>query len=74
MMNLKVQWAPINGIMDNGINRLMGSIYLICQIPNDLFLPYVCLVLSLIRINQLLESVSLCPKVIPLSGVHCINI
>ena len=36
-------------------------------------LPNVCSVDSLIRINRLLESVSLCPKVIPLSGSHCIS-
>ncbi len=62
--------------------RLMGSlimgwigkwdqIYLIWEIPNCHFLPNVCLVDSLIRINRLLESVSLCPKVIPLSSAHC---
>ncbi len=58
-------------------SRIMGSIglwdqiYLICQIPNYHFLPNVCLVDLLIRINWLLESLSLCPKVIPLSGTHC---
>jgi hypothetical protein len=59
-------------------SRIMGSIglwdqiYLICQIPNYHFLPNACLVDLLIRINRLLDTLYLCPKVIPLSGAHCI--
>jgi hypothetical protein len=51
---------------------LEDQIYLILQIPNQHFLSNVCLVHSLISINRLLESVLLCPKVIPLSDAHCI--
>ncbi len=46
------------------------QIYLIWQIPNYRFLHNVCLVHSVIRINWFLESVCLCPKVIPLSSFH----
>ncbi len=42
------------------------------QIPNYHFRANVCSVHLLIRINRLLESVFLCPKVIPLSGAYCI--
>jgi len=55
-------------------SRIVGSIgkwdkiYLIWQIPNYHFLVNVCFVLLLIRINWLWKSVSLCPKVILLSG------
>jgi hypothetical protein len=50
----------------------MGSNLSHWQIPNYHFTPNVCLVHSLIKINWLLESVYLCPKVIPLSGAYCI--
>ncbi len=36
-------------------------------------LMYVKLIFLLCRINRLLESISLCPKVIPLSATHCIE-
>ncbi len=57
---------------------IMGSlsywdqIYLIWGIQNYHFLPNLCLVDLLIGINLLLESDSLCPKVILLSVAHCI--
>jgi hypothetical protein len=35
------------------------------------FITKVYLIHSLIRVNRLLESVSLCPKVILLCGFHC---
>jgi hypothetical protein len=32
------QWAPLNGITDNGINQLIKSNWLIWQVPNIYFL------------------------------------
>jgi hypothetical protein len=68
--NLVLQWAPLNGITDYGTNRLMGSNLSYLTNPKLPFPTNVCLVDSLIRINRLLESISLCPKVIPISGAH----
>ncbi len=51
----------------NGIPQ----INIIWQTPKPVL--YNSLVHSLISINQLLESVYLCPKVIPLSGAYCIS-
>jgi hypothetical protein len=50
----------------------MGSNLSLLTNPNYHFLPIVCLVHLLISISWLLESLSLCPKVIPLSGAQCI--
>ncbi len=65
-----VQWAPLNGITDNGINQFWDQILLIWQIPKYNFLPNACLVNWVKIINRLLESVSICPKVNPLNGTH----
>jgi hypothetical protein len=64
---------PVNGITDNGINRLMGSNLTHLTSPKLYFLPNVCLVCLHISINWLKESVSLGPKVILLSGTYCNN-
>ncbi len=65
------QKVPLNGILDNGINLLMGSNLSHLKNPKYHFLPNLCLFHWLISINRLLESVSLSSKVIPLSGAHC---
>jgi hypothetical protein len=54
-----------------GINRLMGSNWSHLTNPKLPFPTSVCKVHLLIGINRLLESVSLSPKVILLSGTHC---
>jgi len=61
-----LQWTPREGIMDNGIK--------IIQIDkSQITLSYLMYVEArfLIIICKLLESVYLCPKVIPLSRFHC---
>jgi hypothetical protein len=32
-MEYKLQWAPLNGITDNRINQIMGSIYAVLSSP-----------------------------------------
>jgi hypothetical protein len=58
------KWAPLNGITDNGIKIIQ-----IDKSQNPL--SYLMKTHSLIIISQLLESVWICPKVIPLSSFHC---
>jgi hypothetical protein len=36
-----IQWAPLNGIMDNGINWLMESNLSSLQVPNFSVIPKV---------------------------------
>ncbi len=55
--NIKLQWKPINGIMDNGINRLMRSSLFRLTSPKLLFptlcmLKLICLLLSVGYWNQ----------------------
>ncbi len=68
-----LQWAPLNGIMVNGFNRILGS---------DLIGPicYTSIIHSYINvwkqpvnwIIRLMESDMVWPKVIPLSSAYCI--
>ncbi len=53
-----VQWAPLNGITDNGINRLMGSNLSHLSNPKILF-PTFCMVSSLAYQNQSVIGISL---------------
>jgi hypothetical protein len=69
-----IQLALLNGIMDNGINQLMGSnlsrmtsLRLIFHTECPVKLIHLLLFVG----YWLLESVCLCPSVIPLSSSHC---
>ncbi len=56
-----VQWALLNGITDNGINREMNQIYTDLQV-------------LLIVIIRLMGFVMVWPKVIPLNSFHCASL
>ncbi len=73
-VSLIKRWAPLNGITDKGIYQLMWSKLSRWQVL-IFFFSYLLYVVahSLIFISRLLESVCLCPKVIPLSGFHSIR-
>ncbi len=65
-----IQWAPLNGITDNGISRLLGSDFtgpICCTLYNNVWKQLVN------RIIRLMKSDMVCPKVIPLSGTYCIG-
>jgi hypothetical protein len=66
----EIQWSPLNGITGNGIIRLMESIFL--RYPKPVW-PSKAMCASVNGIIRLMESVFLGPKVIPLSGAHCID-
>ena len=57
------RWMPLNGITDNRIKLIQFDKP---QISTSQLLFH-----SLITIYRLLESVSLCSKVIPISGAYC---
>jgi hypothetical protein len=70
---LKLQWATLNGIMDNAINQSVMGIKFIQDNKSQITLSYLMYIEahSLIIISWLLESVCLCFKVVPLSDFLC---
>ena len=72
-LRIYIQWAPLNGITDNGINRIIESLLgpLVSPISqrNGLFIGKSISVNSIFR---LLGSDMLWPKVIPFSSAYCI--
>ena len=73
ILMLVLQWTPLKGITDIGVNRLMGSKLSRVTSP-QITLSYLMYDEAHLRniISQLLESVFICPEVISLSSFHCI--
>jgi|FrelakmetLWP11LW_1041352.scaffolds.fasta_scaffold406353_1 hypothetical protein len=71
---LELKWAPLNGITDNGINRIIESLFGTFskshELETGLFIGKRNIVNGIVH---LLGSDVVRPKVIPLSGTYCIS-